>query len=297
MYRRTRFALGALAALTALTASSAVAMGGEQAQTDSAGTPAPVVSTVAHGPCHDGGSVTLQADRAGNTYVLTATAQGLPEDTRWRLGFGESSDSDSSEFEEADARAVVHNGGWTVTRTLAAIDAPYFSLVAFGPGKIHLFHGRFCSVLAQPTKPLAAVTFCHKSMQLGLVGHNRPGVGFVVAWVVLGAKPDSRATVTLDATNDRSGVSVSSHRRTSHRGFLLGKDVITGLPNPALRLNVIADGGQRCSVSVARALAQPDVHLNVSPRAQGRALPTRSRLAHQLRSMAAEHRRLLQTGV
>jgi hypothetical protein len=198
----------------------------------------------------------LRVERTSGSYVMTATAQGLPEGTRWRLSFEESSSSDPDAIRGADAHAVVRSGGWAVSRTVPAVQAPYFDVVAFGPGRIDL-HGRFCTVLAQPALPFAGVTFCHHSLELAMTATHRGDVETVVRWVMIGARPGTQWTVTLVATKGGTHTGVSSRPTATHRDLLGGKVTFTGPVNPRLQLQVSADGGQRCTLGMHRVLARP----------------------------------------
>jgi hypothetical protein len=230
-----------------------------------------VVTTVVHGPCHRGGSIFLRVEKQPDSYLLTATAHDLPEGTRWRISLDESSNTDPDAYEGGVARAVVHHGGWTVSQTVAAVQTPYFSVTAFGPGRIDVVHGRFCSVLAQPSVPFTGVTSCHHRVQVAMVAFQRDNLTTIVRWALVGPKPDTRWMVTIDATTAGSGAGVSSRRTQDRRGILTGKDVFTGQSNPRLRMQVTADGGQRCTLGMHRVLAHPTPASAMLPKAHAAA--------------------------
>jgi hypothetical protein len=249
------YVLGGLLALTALIIPVAVTANAAPAPTT--GGLGPVETSFVHGDCHGGGTVIMQARRMGSKYAVTATTHGLPEGGKWQIALSESSATNANINKEADGRAVVRDGGWTLSRTLPAVPAPYFDLVAFGPGKTKAGVSRLCSVLVEPAAPFAGVTFCHKSLMLSMTAVHRDGTGLVVRWGMLGAKPDTTWTITLQARTRNTGVAVGSQRTATGHGFLLGKDTFTDQVNPRLTLSVEAAGGQRCSLGMHRVLAHP----------------------------------------
>lgn len=251
------YVLGGLLASTALIIPVAVAVTANAAPAPTAGGLGPVAATFVHGDCHGGGTVVLEARRMGSEFAVTATAHGLPEGGKWRIALSESSATNANINKEADGRAVVHGGGWTLSRTLPAVPAPYFDLVAFGPGKINVGVSRLCSVLVEPSAPFAGVTFCRKSLMLSMTAVHRDGAGLVVRWGMLGAKPDTTWTITLQARTRNTGVGVESQRTTTGHRFLLGKDTFTDQVNPRLTLSVEGAGGQRCTLGMHRVLAHP----------------------------------------
>lgn len=249
------FVLGGLLALTALIIPAAITANAATAPTP--GGLGPVETSFVHGDCHGGGTVIMQARRMGSKYAVTATAHGLPEGGKWQIALSEGSATNANINKEADGRAVVRDGGWTLSRTLPAVPAPYFDLVAFGPGKPKAAVSRLCSVLVEPAAPFAGVTFCRKSLMLSMTAVYRDGTGLVVRWGMLGAKPDTTWTITLQARTRSTGVGVVSQRTATGHGFLLGKDTFTDQVNPRLNLSVEAAGGQRCSLGMHRVLAHP----------------------------------------
>jgi len=204
------YVLGGLLALTALTAPLASAASAEPAPTG--GGLGPVAASFVHGDCHGGGTVVLAARRTGNEYALTATARGLPTGGTWRIALSEGSNTNAHINKEADARAVVRGGGWSLARTLPAVPAPYFDLVAFGPGKTHKGVSRLCSVLVAPAVPFAAVTFCRKSLMLSVTAVYRDGIGLVVHWGMIGARPGTSWTIDLQARTRNTATAVGSRR-------------------------------------------------------------------------------------
>jgi hypothetical protein len=240
-----------------------------------------VKATVVHGPCHLGGSIVLRVDKTSATYVMTATARDLPEGTRWRVAFNETSNTGSNVFEGGVARPVIHNGGWTVSRVVRALPAPEFGVAGFGPGKIDLAHERFCKVMAQPAVPFAGVTACHKNVELAMTAVDRDGAGTVVRWLIV-AKPDTMWGVTVTAATADSGAGVSTTRTANRQGLLMGKDTFNGPVNPRLRLQVRTAGGQRCTLAMHRTLARPTPTRRPLLRAYGAPLSDASRFRELL---------------
>jgi len=217
----------------------------------------PVVEAVIKGACQGGGGMVLRVTKEPGTYTMTATAHGLPEGTRWRMGFSEGSITDESADEGGRATAVVRDGGWSVSRSVPAVQAPYFTVIAMGPGVYDPSEGRACVVLAKPAAPLAGFSFCHKTVTLSLIAFYRDDVGLVVRWFLDQAIPGTTWDVSLTATAAGQSTGVLSRRTASPRGAITGKDVFSDQTNPRLRLSVIAAGGQRCTLSMHRVLADP----------------------------------------
>jgi hypothetical protein len=248
------YVLGGLLALTALSVPVATAASAQQVPT--AGGLGPVDASFVHGDCHGGGTVILAARRTGNKYALTATARGLPTGGTWRIALSEGSNTNAHINKQANARAVVRGGGWSLSRTLPAVPAPYFDLVAFGPRKTHQGISRLCSVVVAPAVPFAGVTFCRKSLMLSMTALYRDGVGLVVHWGMIGARPGTTWAIDVQARTRNTGTAVGSRRTATGHSFLLGKTIFDQV-NPRLSLSVEADGGQRCSLGMHRVLAQP----------------------------------------
>jgi hypothetical protein len=196
----------------------------------------------------------MDVRREDDTYTITARASGLPNGSHWFGGLGEGSLTDPDANEQADLDTRAHAGAWSVEVTVPALESPDFDVVAFGQKKIDIEHGRLCSVYASPAKPFGGVTFCHKTIMLALVSVYRPGVGVVVRWAIGAPRADSQRTITVAAQSGGTGTAEASRRTATHRYFIMGKTIFTGLVNPSLKLSVLADGGQRCAVGMRRVL-------------------------------------------
>jgi hypothetical protein len=199
----------------------------------------------------------LRVERQPGVYVMTMTARGLPEGSRWRLVLSENSGVDDSATEGTDARAVVSRGGWSHSYTVPALQDPYFVAIALGPGRVNLDKGKLCVILARPA-PLTGVAECRKSVSLAMVASYRKGAGFVVRWGFFGARPGSMWKVTVIATASPSEGDRDLTRRTANaHGLALGRSVFTDQVNPRARMMVASAGGQRCELRMHRVLANP----------------------------------------
>lgn len=253
---RTHWAVLGMVAAASVTLAATVPALADSA-TEERATLGSVAETVVEGACQGGGGMVLRIQKEPGTYTMTATAHGLPEGTRWRLGFSEGSFTDESADEGGRAVAVVRNGRWNVSRSVPAVQAPYFTVIALGPGRPDLIDGRLCAVLAKPAAPLAGFSVCHKSVTLSMVASYRDDVGLVVRWFLNQARPGTTWNVSLTASTPGRSISVVSRRTASPRGSIMGKDTFSDETNPRLRLSVIAAGGQRCTLNMHRVLAGP----------------------------------------
>jgi hypothetical protein len=281
---------GAMLAVAVLVLPAGVSIAAAQPARRADG-PGQVAASFVHGQCHGGGSMSLEVDRSATGYTMSTTVLGVPKGSRWRVALAEQSSTNVHRSKEVDARQVARDGGWTLTRAVRPVPSPYFDVVAFGPHKVGVSGPRFCSVLVSPV-PLAGVTFCRQSAELSMVAMPRAGMGTVVRWLIIGARPDTVWTVSLAGSTGSSGTGVSFRTTANRQGIAFGRVVFSDLANPRLTLSVAAAGGQRCSLGMHRVLAHP---APARSRAATRVTPVRT-AATELTSLAAGARRLLTTG-
>lgn len=204
-----------------------------------------------HGACKGGGKAVLSAVAAGEGYDVTLTTSGLTDGDHWRGGLSISSDSRSNDFDSADFRRVVVDGGWTVTRHLDPVDHPYFDGVAFGPGSDRPDSDHLCALLAEPEKPFAGVAGCTKEPGLSVTSVTRAG-STVVRWVAYGVRPGSTWSVTVSVSSDSGGVAEGSEQTASRRGILRGTTRVDDIAATGVALAIRAAGGQRCTMHLER---------------------------------------------
>ncbi len=195
----------------------------------------------------------MRVDRMVDAYAVTVTTRGLPEGSRWRGLFGISSGEGPIKFEDAELREVARDGGWTVTATFAKLRVPYFSVTAFGPGPIRIDSPHLCNVLSQPAQPLAGVTWCRKAISISMVAMHRRDIGLVVRWGVFGTGRGTAWTTRVRAVKDGVTTDATAWRHQTNRSqWIQGRTVFADAVDPRLILHTIADGGQRCTLSIRR---------------------------------------------
>ncbi len=275
-----------LAALTMLSASTVLTPpAAAQPATSFAPTLQPVTETVVHGVCHGGGRIVLTAEKTDDDhYVMTATTRGLPEGSRWRGGFSSASNEIWEDSVNVPFHAMADDGGWTVSKTVPVFEAPYFDVVAFGPGPIRVDAPHLCSVLASPAHPFAGVTACRQDIQMAMVAVQRKDIGVVVRWLVIGPRPGSTWAVELSAETDGEGTSSASTVIANKRGVLRGKEVVEDMTDPKLKLTVRSLHGQRCTLSMLRLRAEPITNPSVVQQSHSAPLTQTATIRSQLTS-------------
>ncbi len=184
---------------------------------------------------------------------------------------------------------------WTVTATFAKLPVPSFNVTAFGPGPIRVDSPHLCSVLSQPSAPLAGVTGCRKGIVVSMVAMHRRDVGLVVRWGVSGTGRGTSWTTQVRAVKDGVTTDATAWRHQSSRSqWIQGRTVFADAVDPRLILYTIADGGQRCTLSIRREFGPalkhsgPDQVTTPTPVQAGTTLDT-------VRDVLLQQRKLLTT--
>lgn len=245
MFQRRRFVLTAAAAALAFGGGAAPAAGQSPPEKIA------VATTVVHGACRDGGQLTVVVTAADGGYDIAATATGLRNGERWRGGFIEY--NDEGQRDTTYLRTVADHG-WSAERHLDGIDEPSFTAYASpkgdAPRQIR------CLMFARPAQPLAGQSQCRGSAEVGLRAIRQPSGATLVRWGFSGARPHSDWEVEIAAdSRGGDGVAVGIEIEASRRGTAHGHETFD-LTDPRLRIKIRSDGGQRCSLTVARTLAE-----------------------------------------
>ncbi len=217
----------------------------------------PVDHAVVRGVCHGGGFSSMSVRRVdADNFEVSVHAHGLRNGERWKVYITEGSYTSGDAVLEAPQRAKVVDRQISVLASLTALEDPYFDVIANGPGRFD-GGGDNCQLLLSSQRPFAALTNCRKSFMPVMAASYRAGVGIVVRWAVFGARPGSRLHVDIVARTSALTQGTADVGRANRDGVLRGRSVFDNGRTPRLVLDVIADGGQRCSLAMDRSYVLP----------------------------------------
>jgi hypothetical protein len=254
--RFSRFLAAALAPLL-----SAALVGGSPAY--AVAPPGDPLATTVVGACSGGPGRASLAVRptAGGGYRVEVAARDLAEGSRWTVSVVKA----AADGRFKDFRRVAVGGGWTVATRFPAPADPDDGVYFFLDAQKRRDDGHRCVVFNSPAAPVAGQAECnHRRLNVVLLAHERDDGSTLVRSFIFGVRPGSHWHLTLTATGATERQRVDFDDRAGGRAnSVRSRVVLTGVPDPRLRLVASNKDQGRCLIGVDPPSETPDASLTL----------------------------------